>query len=252
GRRPPVPWRGRGGRGRAGGDRGGGGAGGAVRGQRLRLRRRDRAAHAPRRAGPVRGLQAGLRGVRRGRGRPLRQQRPGRAGGLRRGGDRLGAHSGVRAAVTMKIVNPATERVIAEVEPAGVAEADEAVARATRAYREWREVSPGDRARLLRAFADLVGAHAEELAALEVANAGHPIGNARWEAATVRDVLHFYAGAPERNHGRQIPVPGGVDVTFQEPLGVAGVIVPWNFPMLIMSWGVAPALAAGNTVIVKP
>ncbi|MEV4101580.1 aldehyde dehydrogenase family protein [Nonomuraea sp. NPDC049649] len=152
----------------------------------------------------------------------------------------------------MKIVNPATERVIAEVEPAGVAEADEAVARATRAYREWREVSPGDRARLLRAFADLVGAHAEELAALEVANAGHPIGNARWEAATVRDVLHFYAGAPERNHGRQIPVPGGVDVTFQEPLGVAGVIVPWNFPMLIMSWGVAPALAAGNTVIVKP
>ncbi|MFG1949093.1 aldehyde dehydrogenase family protein [Nonomuraea sp. NPDC048826] len=152
----------------------------------------------------------------------------------------------------MKIINPATEQVVAEVEMAGAAAVDEAVARAAKAYREWREVAPGDRARLLRAFADLVDAHAEELAALEVANAGHPIGNARWEAGAVRDVFHFYAGAPERNHGKQIPVPGGVDVTFQEPLGVVGVIVPWNFPMLIMSWGVAPALAAGNTVIVKP
>ncbi|GAA4510318.1 aldehyde dehydrogenase family protein [Nonomuraea ferruginea] len=141
---------------------------------------------------------------------------------------------------------------MAEVEMAGAAAVDEAVARAAKAYREWREVAPGDRARLLRGFADLVDAHAEELAMLEVANAGHPVGNARWEAAAVRDVLHYYSGAPERNHGRQIPVPGGVDVTFQEPLGVVGVIVPWNFPMLIMSWGVAPALAAGNTVIVKP
>ncbi|MEV0594150.1 aldehyde dehydrogenase family protein [Nonomuraea cavernae] len=152
----------------------------------------------------------------------------------------------------MKIINPATEEVVAEVEMAGAAEVDRAVAVARRAYATWREVSPGDRARLLRAFAGLVDAHREELALLEVANAGHPIGNARWEAGAVRDVLHFYAGAPERNHGRQIPVPGGVDVTFQEPLGVVGVIVPWNFPMLIMSWGVAPALAAGNTVIVKP
>ncbi|GGO73970.1 aldehyde dehydrogenase family protein [Nonomuraea cavernae] len=152
----------------------------------------------------------------------------------------------------MKIINPATEEVVAEVEMAGAAEVDRAVAVARRACATWREVSPGDRARLLRAFAGLVDAHREELALLEVANAGHPIGNARWEAGAVRDVLHFYAGAPERNHGRQIPVPGGVDVTFQEPLGVVGVIVPWNFPMLIMSWGVAPALAAGNTVIVKP
>ncbi|MEU8247617.1 aldehyde dehydrogenase family protein [Nonomuraea sp. NPDC048916] len=152
----------------------------------------------------------------------------------------------------MKIINPATEEVVAEVEMAGPAEVDRAVELARRAYPAWREVSPGDRARLLRRFADLVDAHGEELALLEVANAGHPIGNARWEAGGVRDVLHFYAGAPERNHGRQIPVPGGVDVTFQEPLGVVGVIVPWNFPMLIMSWGVAPALAAGNTVIVKP
>ncbi|TDC09836.1 aldehyde dehydrogenase [Nonomuraea longispora] len=152
----------------------------------------------------------------------------------------------------MKIVNPATEDVIADVELADAAEVDRAVERARTAYAAWRRVAPGDRARLLRRFADLVDEHGEELARLELANAGHPIGNARWEAGAVRDVLHFYAGAPERDHGKQIPVPGGVDVTFQEPLGVVGVIVPWNFPMLIMSWGVAPALAAGNTVIVKP
>ncbi|MFI7695853.1 aldehyde dehydrogenase family protein [Nonomuraea sp. NPDC049655] len=152
----------------------------------------------------------------------------------------------------MRIVNPATEEVVAEVEMADAAEVDRAVERAAKAYRSWRELAPGDRARLLRRFADLVDAHGEELARLELDNAGHPIGNARWAAGAVRDVLHFYAAAPERNHGKQIPVPGGVDITFQEPLGVVGVIVPWNFPMLIMSWGVAPALAAGNTVIVKP
>ncbi|MGW6497213.1 aldehyde dehydrogenase family protein [Nonomuraea angiospora] len=152
----------------------------------------------------------------------------------------------------MKIVNPATEDVLADVELADAAEVDRAVERARDAYATWREVSPGDRARLLRRFADLVDEHGEELARLELANAGHPIGNARWEAGNVRDVLHFYAGAPERDHGKQIPVPGGVDITFQEPMGVVGVIVPWNFPMVIMTWGVAPALAAGNTVIVKP
>ncbi|MEV4107380.1 aldehyde dehydrogenase family protein [Nonomuraea sp. NPDC049695] len=152
----------------------------------------------------------------------------------------------------MKIVNPATEDVVADVELADAAEVDRAVERARKAYESWRKVSPGDRARLLRRFADLVDEHGEELALLELANAGHPIGNARWAAGNVRDVLHFYAGAPERDHGRQIPVPGGVDITFQEPLGVVGVIVPWNFPMMIMSWGMAPALAAGNTVIVKP
>ncbi|WP_062344113.1 aldehyde dehydrogenase family protein [Herbidospora yilanensis] len=152
----------------------------------------------------------------------------------------------------MKIINPATEQVLADVELADPAEVDRAVERARRAYRTWREVAPGERARLLRAFAALVEQHAEELARLEIANAGHTVGNARWEAGNVRDVLNFYAGAPERNHGRQIPVPGGVDLTFQEPLGVVGVIVPWNFPMVIMMWGAAPALAAGNTVIVKP
>src|SRR5881392_2334569 len=98
----------------------------------------------------------------------------------------------------------------------------------------------------------MVDSHIEELAALEVRNSGHTIGNARWEAGNVRDVLNYYAGAPERLTGRQIPVPGGVDLTFHEPLGVVGIIVPWNFPMPIAGWGLAPALAAGNTVVLKP
>ncbi len=150
------------------------------------------------------------------------------------------------------LINPATEEVVAEVPRATAAEVDEAVARARAAFSAWRAVSPGDRARLLRRFGDLVDAHIEELAQLEVRNSGHTISNARWEAGNVRDVLHFYAGAPERLHGLQIPVTGGVNVTFKEPLGVVGVIVPWNFPMPIAGWGFAPALAAGNTVVLKP
>ena len=144
------------------------------------------------------------------------------------------------------VINPATEDVIAEVPRTPVEQVDEIIATARAAFPGWRDVAPGDRARLLRRFAELVDAHLEELAALEVRNSGHTISNARWEAGNVRDVLHFYAGAPERLHGMQIPVAGGVDVTFKEPLGVVGVIVPWNFPMPIAGWGFAPALAAGN------
>src|SRR6266540_5770122 len=150
------------------------------------------------------------------------------------------------------VVNPATEQVVATLELASAEDADAAIVRAAAAYPAWRDVAPGDRARLLRRFADLVDSHVEELAELEVANAGHTIGNARWEAGNVRDVLHYYAAAPERLFGRQIPVPGGVDITFREPIGVVGVIVPWNFPMPIASWGFAPALAAGNAVVLKP
>ncbi|MGH3645576.1 MAG: aldehyde dehydrogenase family protein [Micromonosporaceae bacterium] len=150
------------------------------------------------------------------------------------------------------VINPATERVVATIELASAEETDEAIARAAAAYPAWRAVTPADRSRLLRRYADLVDAHIEELAELEVANAGHTIGNARWEAGNVRDVLHYYAAAPERLFGRQIPVAGGLDVTFREPLGVVGVIVPWNFPMPIAGWGFAPALAAGNTVVLKP
>lgn len=151
-----------------------------------------------------------------------------------------------------EVINPATETVIETVPELSASQADEAVQRAAAAFESWRDVDPADRARLLRRFADLVDSHLDELADLEVANAGHTIGNARWEAGNVRDVLNYYSAAPERAFGRQIPVPGGIDITFQEPLGVVGVIVPWNFPMAIASWGFAPALAAGNTVVLKP
>jgi acyl-CoA reductase-like NAD-dependent aldehyde dehydrogenase len=150
------------------------------------------------------------------------------------------------------VLDPATEQVIATVPLAGVAETDAAVARARRAFGTWRLVAPADRGRLLRRFAEQVEKHLEELARLEVRNAGHTIGNARWEAGNVRDVLTYYSAAPERLFGRQIPVAGGVDITFHEPLGVVGVIVPWNFPMPIAGWAFGPALAAGNTVVLKP
>src|SRR3954470_23361156 len=154
--------------------------------------------------------------------------------------------------MAFEVVNPATEEVIESVPMADAEEVDAAVARAAAAYETWRQVAPGDRARLLRAFATTIDEHVDELALLEVVSAGHPIGQARWEAGNVRDVLNYYSAAPERLFGRQIPAPGGLDVTFQEPLGVVGVIVPWNFPMPILGWGMAPALAAGNTVIAKP
>jgi len=153
---------------------------------------------------------------------------------------------------TFDVVNPATEQIVATVPLTSVDETDAAIARAHAATESWRAVAPGDRARLLRRFADAVADDRDHLADLEVRNSGHTIGNARWEAGNVADVLHYYAAAPERLFGRQIPVPGGVNITFAEPLGVVGVIVPWNFPMPIASWGFAPALAAGNTVVLKP
>jgi acyl-CoA reductase-like NAD-dependent aldehyde dehydrogenase len=154
--------------------------------------------------------------------------------------------------VNFDVINPATEQVVDTVTLTSATETDEAISRAAAAFPVWRTVAPADRARMLRAFAEAVDADRENLARLEVANSGHTIGNARWEAGNVRDVLNYYAAAPERLFGRQIPVPGGVDMTFAEPLGVVGVIVPWNFPMPIAGWGFAPALAAGNTVVLKP
>ena len=151
-----------------------------------------------------------------------------------------------------EIINPATEQVVASVEGYDVEATDAAIARSRKAFASWRHVAPGDRARLLRRFAEAVDADREELARLEVTNSGHTISNARWEAGNVRDVIAYYSAAPERLIGQQIPVADGLDVTFHEPLGVIGVIVPWNFPMPIASWGFAPALAAGNTVVLKP
>ncbi len=150
------------------------------------------------------------------------------------------------------VINPATAAPVVEVPLASSTDADRAIESAHAAFPAWKAMPPGDRAALLRRFAAVVDAHVDELAELEVRNAGHTWGNARWEARNVRDCLNYYAGAPERLFGRQIPVPGGVDITFHEPLGVVGVIVPWNFPMPIAGWGFAPALAAGNTVVLKP
>jgi betaine-aldehyde dehydrogenase len=154
--------------------------------------------------------------------------------------------------VTTTLINPTTGQDLREVPSASEADTDAAIARAHDAFPAWRDLAPGERARLLRAFAAVVDAHNEELAQLEVANAGHTIGNARWEAGNVRDVLNYYSATPERLVGKQIPVAGGIDLTFHEPLGVVGVIVPWNFPMPIAGWGFAPALAAGNCVVLKP
>lgn len=153
---------------------------------------------------------------------------------------------------TSTLINPATEEVLRTVELLDVPAVDDAVARAKSAQKTWAKLAPAERAAALRAFAANVDAHVDELAALEVANSGHVIGNAEWEAGHVRDVLQFYSASPERMSGKQIPVAGGLDVTFNEPLGVVAVIAPWNFPMTIASWGFVPALAAGNAVLVKP
>jgi acyl-CoA reductase-like NAD-dependent aldehyde dehydrogenase len=155
-------------------------------------------------------------------------------------------------AMALRVVNPATEETIAELEPAGVDEADAAVAAARAAFPAWRAVTPADRARLLRRLAALVEEHGEELARLETRNVGKPISDSRAEVAMVADVFHFYAGAVDKHFGETIPVAGGVDMTFREPLGVVGLIVPWNFPIAISSWKLGPALACGNTVVLKP
>ena len=153
---------------------------------------------------------------------------------------------------TTTLIDPATARELTTLPRASLVETDAAIEQANQAFPAWRAVAPGDRARLLRRFAAVVDDRLSELADLEVRNSGHTVGNATWEAGNVRDVLNYYSAAPERLFGRQIPVAGGIDITFHEPLGVVGIIVPWNFPMPIAGWGFGPALAAGNTVVLKP
>jgi betaine-aldehyde dehydrogenase len=155
-------------------------------------------------------------------------------------------------AETMQVFEPATEQVLAELPRAGAEDVDEVVARAKAAFPAWRAVSPGDRAKLLRRLARVIEGKVEELAQLEARNVGKPISDARGEVGSVVDVFDYYAGAPERLLGSQIPVAGGVDITFREPLGVVGLITPWNFPLPIASWKIGPALAAGNTIVLKP
>jgi acyl-CoA reductase-like NAD-dependent aldehyde dehydrogenase len=152
----------------------------------------------------------------------------------------------------VQVLEPATEEVMAELPKAGVEEADAAIHRAREAFPAWRRVAPGERAALMRAVAAGVRDRADELARLEARNVGKPISDARGEVGMVADVFDYYAGAPERLLGDTIPVAGGVDFTFREPLGVVGLITPWNFPIAIASWKLGPALAAGNTVVLKP
>ncbi|HVD45369.1 MAG TPA: aldehyde dehydrogenase family protein [Rubrobacter sp.] len=152
----------------------------------------------------------------------------------------------------LEVLNPATEEVVESLEPATEDDADAAIVRAREAFPAWRDVQPDDRSRLLRRLADALDAEQENLAQLESKNTGKPIGDSRGEMAMVAETFHYYAGMPERLLGDTIPVSGGVDVTFREPLGVVGLIVPWNFPLTIASWKMAPALAAGNTLVLKP
>jgi acyl-CoA reductase-like NAD-dependent aldehyde dehydrogenase len=152
----------------------------------------------------------------------------------------------------ISVVEPATAEVMAEVPRAGAEETDAAVARAKAAFPGWRAVSPPDRSRLLHRLADALSEKQEELAVLEARNAGKPIADARGEMGMVAETFRYYAAAPERLLGHTIPVEGGIDMTFREPMGVVALITPWNFPLTIASWKLAPALAAGNVVVLKP
>src|SRR5436305_13689796 len=156
------------------------------------------------------------------------------------------------ATQTLTIVEPATEQPLDEVPRAGVAETDAAVARAPAAYPAWRSIAPADRSRLLHRLADALRHHVEELALLEARNVGKPIADARGEMEMVVETFRYYAAGPERLLGDTIPVAGGVGMTFREPLGVVGLVVPWSFPLVVASWNVAPALAPGNTVVRRP
>ncbi len=152
----------------------------------------------------------------------------------------------------LEVVNPATGEVVERIEKSTAQDADAAIARAKKAFPKWRAVEPADRSRLLRRLANALDSERENLARLETRNTGKPIGDSRGEMGMVAETFHYYAGMPERLLGDTIPVSGGVDVTFREPLGVVGLIVPWNFPLTIASWKMAPALAAGNTIVLKP
>jgi acyl-CoA reductase-like NAD-dependent aldehyde dehydrogenase len=152
----------------------------------------------------------------------------------------------------VEVVNPATEEVIERIESATAEDAGAAIARAKAAFPGWRAVEPGDRARLLRRLAEALDAEREKLVQLESKNVGKPLAGAQGEIDMVVETFNYYAGAPERLLGDTIPVSGGVNMTFREPLGVVGLIVPWNFPLQIASWKMAPALAAGNTFVLKP
>jgi betaine-aldehyde dehydrogenase len=158
-----------------------------------------------------------------------------------------------RGQATIEVMEPAHARPLDEVAAAGAGDLEDAVAAAKKAFPSWAAMTPVARADVLFKFADVVRTHAEELATLEARNVGKPIGGARWEAGHVAETLRYYAGAADKFFGQTISTKNpGIDITFHEPLGVVGLIVPWNFPMVIATWKIAPALACGNTVVLKP
>jgi acyl-CoA reductase-like NAD-dependent aldehyde dehydrogenase len=169
--------------------------------------------------------------------------------GLLIGGERVPAAEGR----TFDSLNPATGEVFRTVAEAGPADADRAVRAAVHAFEDWGARTPIQRAKVLYRFADLIEEHADELALIETRDMGMAIGDARWCAGNAAAVMRYYAGAIDKFFGSTIPVDrDGIVLTFREPIGVTALITPWNFPLNIGNWKTAPALAAGNTVVLKP
>ena len=164
-------------------------------------------------------------------------------------GERVPAAEGA----TFETVNPASGEVFRTVAQAGPEDADRAVRAAARAFEDWGVRTPVQRARILHRWADLIEEHADELALIETRDMGMAIGDARWCAHNAAAVMRYYAGAVDKFFGATIPVDrDGIVLTFREPIGVAVLITPWNFPLNIGNWKTAPAIAAGNTVVLKP
>ena len=153
---------------------------------------------------------------------------------------------------TLELRNPADDTVTRDVLLCDVADVDRMVEQAQRSFATWKAMAPNDRVRILRRFAQAIADDAENLARLDTRDMGMPIASSRWCANTAAEVIHYYAGAVDKHLGHTYPVADGVSMTFHEPLGVVGVIIPWNFPVLIAAWKIGPALACGNTVVLKP
>ena len=167
------------------------------------------------------------------------------------GGERVDAADGKR----FPVIEPSSEEPMAEVAEAGPADADRAVEIALRAFEEgpWPRISATERGRVLLRAAGLVRERLEDLARLEARNGGKPITAARGEIGLVAAVLEYWGGAANKITGETIPIQApGIDLTLREPVGVCALITPWNFPAVIASWKIAPALACGNTAVVKP
>jgi betaine-aldehyde dehydrogenase len=166
------------------------------------------------------------------------------------GGERVAAADGA----TFDVVSPVTNKVIATAPKGGTEDVDRAVKAAQAAFDgEWHSWSQTRRGQTLARFATHIRDHLEELAAMESRNMGKPISSARWEIGAAANVMEYWGGAANKLMGETIPVSKpGFDFTLREPIGVVGLIVPWNFPLMLASWKMGPALAAGNTAILKP